>query len=179
MGQRTDPGNQETTMNSRIGHALAGLACFVIMAPVALADPPETPSVEREAGDRAERSAAARGRAPGTGIVRLADSDRNGIVAASEWQELLARLDADGDGEIAVDDLAGAAGRGTPGTDVKEIEARRAYFLRAYDRDRNGKIETTDLSELHRALDRDADGEISEAEAPALLRRRSKAALRP
>lgn len=92
-----------------------------------------------------------RGHRPGGHLVKMADINEDGQVTLDEWNESLAALDADGDGQILGSEIAAAA-------------ERRGNH-------RGGALEVAELSNLFETLDANADGVITEDEVPRRPRR--------
>ncbi len=83
-------------------------------------------------------------------LLRAADADDSRDVTAEEWTAFLGGLAVDGDDAVSLDDLAAALPappRGWP----EDTAARDALFVRLFDRDHDGVVESADLQAIHDA----------------------------
>jgi Ca2+-binding EF-hand superfamily protein len=102
----------------------------------------------------------------GSGIVRLADTDRDRLVTADEWQAFLETTDPDGDGTFSPEDLfANAPGKGR-GRRFAGGRHRGEGPGMMLDKDGDGILEIEDLETLFAALDADGDGTLADEELP-------------
>ena len=92
----------------------------------------------------------------GPWVARSADSDQNKIVERSEWRQMTARLDANGDGII--DSAEFAKTRFKVGADKMDL------LELSFDQDGDGRIEVSDFDSLFADLDLNDDGKLAERE---------------
>ena len=107
-------------------------------------------------------------------LSHVADPDRDGMVAAHEWQALLDALDEDADGVVSLDSLEavlpeppdrGHRGRGPGGMD------RGSMLSIVLDRDGDDVLEISDLEEIFAELDANGDGALEADELPRFRHR--------
>jgi len=140
-------------------------------------DPEELAQVEARCG--APRTPPA----PGAGLVRLADGNRDQELTREEWDALAVELDRDADGAITDEELietmirnraarqnGRAGGPGQPGGEGKpEGSPREPRPLSSHlDANQDGLVDSRDLDEIFTDLDTNGDAVISRDEMPPL-----------
>lgn len=88
-----------------------------------------------------------RGRRAGSQFLRLADADQDRQITTSEWQQMIATLDADANGTISFEEIAAQRSQQRSEGDRPELTVER-------------------LNEMFGQLDANADGTISSDELP-------------
>ena len=89
-----------------------------------------------------------------------ADTDGNGIVTTAEWDTFVAKLDADGDGEIQ-----------RPHSKSSGDCRGRKPGASKLDPDGDGVMDVVDFQNLFIELDANGDGELTRDELPQPARR--------
>ncbi len=99
--------------------------------------------------------------------LQLLDTDKDGVISAAEWQNAsaaLAKLDANGDGQITPDELR------PPGRPPAEDDMVKT--LMAFDKNGDGKLSKAELPERMQGMlargDKDGDGFLTTAELQAM-----------
>jgi Ca2+-binding EF-hand superfamily protein len=119
-------------------------------------------------------------------LARAADADKSGDVTATEWADFKASLHPDANGVIDIDALIAALPRPVPQKhgsigDDGNSGGLAEFFIRVYDHDGDGNVETSDLDAFFAMLDTNGDGALSADELPTpvmTLRRVPERALR-
>ncbi len=92
-------------------------------------------------------------------VLGASDTDRDGKVTPEEWTAWLASLGANQDGVVPAGKIEMPGGR-APGP----AQGRRGGGGPSLDRDRDGKIELTDLEKAHGVVDSNGDGTLDAEE---------------
>lgn len=113
--------------------------------------------------------------APGSGLIRLADSDRDHELTREEWDALAVELDGDGDGLITDSELIETMIRNRPrrpggrqegpGAGGPDFEPRP--LTDRMDTNEDGLFDNGDLDQIFSELDKDGDLVVSSDEMPA------------
>ena len=103
--------------------------------------------------------------------LQLLDTDKDGVISAAEWKNAptaLAKLDANGDGQITPDELRPPGG--PPGRPPAEDDMVKT--LMAFDKNGDGKLSKAELPERMQGMlargDKDGDGFLTTAELQAM-----------
>jgi hypothetical protein len=100
-------------------------------------------------------------------LLHHADADDDGAVSAAEWSAVFAKLDVDGDGTLAGDELPHRRMHGAP-----PPGAFAGFIAHGADADEDGAVTLAEYQARVAALDSDDDGELTMPELHASHARR-------
>lgn len=126
-----------------------------------------------------------RGASMGRSVSRRADSDADGKVTQSEWQDFISETDANGDAILSIEEInkvfgrrGGRGSRGGRGGQNRGEQMRR-MMLSSFDSDEDGEIVFEEMAALFAEIDRNGDGVLAGRELPRQRGGRAATVKRP